>query len=154
MGQHATIHGYDTSTPEEGKPGRWRPVKIDNTGAMVISGSTAGVITDMPGADLTADVIKTVNGAFIYERVTNVAGDTTLGVTGATGDRLERIIVSIVTAAGTITIKDNATTVLVLTALPVGNYQFDLGLVSITGPWIITFAAGASSNILAVGLFS
>lgn len=42
MGQHATIHGYDTSTPVEGKAGTWRPVQIDNTGALVVSGVISG----------------------------------------------------------------------------------------------------------------
>lgn len=42
MGQHATVHGYDTTTPEEGKSGRWRPIKVDNTGALAISGVVGG----------------------------------------------------------------------------------------------------------------
>jgi hypothetical protein len=42
MGMHSTIHGYDTATPEEGKPGRWRPVTVDTTGALKISGVVGG----------------------------------------------------------------------------------------------------------------
>jgi len=55
MGMNATIHGYDTSTPEEGKAGRWRPVKIDNTGALVISGTVSSTGYAEDSAHVTGD---------------------------------------------------------------------------------------------------
>lgn len=53
MAKHATIHGYDTTTPVEGKDGTWRPVQIDATGALVISGtvSSTGVAEDTAHAN-------------------------------------------------------------------------------------------------------
>jgi len=77
-----------------------------------------------------------------------------LGGTGAAGDYLHRIVVT-VTATGTSTLSviDGSTTILTMAAnTPVGVYSLELGLAAATGPWKITTGAGAT--VLAVGLFT
>lgn len=92
----------------------------------------------------------------MYEAV--AAGQTTqtIGVSGAIGDLLERVIVTVVTsgATGTVAIKDGADTAITIVAAstPIGCYSIDIGARSKTGAWQITTGAGATA--IAVGRFS
>jgi len=90
-----------------------------------------------------------------YEHVAASQTAQVLGGTGAIGDYLHRLIVTVSTAAtSTVTLIDNATTVhtLVPANTPIGCYSINIEAVSLTGAWKITTAAGV--EVLAVGIFS
>lgn len=78
---------------------------------------------------------------------------TSAGGVGEKGDRLDRVIVNVATSAtGTVTIIDGSTSISLTSAnIPIGTYQFDLGIASKTGAWTVTTGAGAS--IIAIGDF-
>lgn len=90
-----------------------------------------------------------------YETVAVSQTDQALGVTGAKGDLLERLIVSVATAAtGTVSIKDGSGGAIVITAAntPIGVYSVNVGAKSNDGAWQVTTGAGAT--VVAVGKFS
>src|SRR3990167_2155662 len=83
--------------------------------------------------------------------------DKVLGTTGAIGDLLQRLVISVATAAsGTETIQGGAdTATLIMPNSPgggVGVYMVELGIASRTGAWSVT--TGAGSTVLAAGLFT
>lgn len=91
----------------------------------------------------------------MYEAV--AAGQTTqtIGATGAVGDLLERVIITVVTSAtGTVAIKDGSDTAITISAAntPIGVYSVEIGARSKTGAWQITTGAGATA--IAVGRFT
>ena len=88
------------------------------------------------------------------EAVAALQTNQTLGGTGATGDYLHRIVVSVATAAtSTVSVIHGSTTVLAIPAnTPIGVYSLELNARSATGSWKITTGAGAT--VLAVGIFS
>jgi len=89
-----------------------------------------------------------------YETVAASQTAQVLGQSGATGDTIIRLIVTVnTTASSTVTILDNATSIAIMPALtPVGVYSIDLGVQSVSGPWKVTTGAGAT--VVAVGNFS
>lgn len=91
-----------------------------------------------------------------YEYETVAASQTAqvLGVTGASGDYLHRLIVTVDTSAtGTVSLLDNATSIPITAAnTPIGVYTVDVGATSLNGAWKITTGAGAT--VMAVGRFS
>jgi len=90
-----------------------------------------------------------------YETVAASQSDQVIGSTGATGDLLERVIVSVATSAtGTCSIKDGSGSAIVLTAAntPIGVYTVELGARSSGGAWKVTTGAGATA--IAVGKFT
>jgi hypothetical protein len=89
-----------------------------------------------------------------YETVAASQTAQVLGGTGAVGDYLHRIVVT-VTATGTSTLSvlDNSTTVLTMAAnTPVGVYSLEINAASASGPWKITTGAGVT--VMAVGFFT
>ena len=76
-----------------------------------------------------------------------------LGTTGAKGDTLVRLVVTVTIAAtGTVTLLDGATSYAILGAnTPIGIYQIEIGAVSVNGAWKITTGAGAT--VMAIGNF-
>jgi hypothetical protein len=89
-----------------------------------------------------------------YETVAASQTAQVLGGSGAVGDYLHRIVVT-VTATGTSTLSvlDNSTTVLTMAAnTPVGVYSLEINAASASGPWKITTGAGVT--VLAVGFFT
>ena len=89
-----------------------------------------------------------------YETVAASQTAQVLGGTGAVGDYLHRIVVT-VTATGTSTLSvlDNSTTVLTMAAnTPIGVYSLEINAASASGPWKITTGAGVT--VLAVGFFT
>jgi hypothetical protein len=92
--------------------------------------------------------------AFNYETVAASQTAQVLGGVGATGDRIERLVISVATAAtSTVTLLDGATSIVITAAnTPIGVYTVHLGLLSATGPWKITTGAGAT--VIAIGRFS
>ena len=89
-----------------------------------------------------------------YEAVAASATAQVLGGTGATGDYLHQLVVSVATAAtSTFSIIDGSTTVFSgAIAAGTGCFTLPVMAVSSTGPWKITTGAGVS--VLAVGVFS
>lgn len=93
-----------------------------------------------------------------YEAVAVSQTDQILGATGAAGDRILRIIVSVATSAtGTCSIKDGNGAAIPLTAAntPIGVYSIELNmkaLATTTPGWKVTTGAGATA--LAVGDFT
>lgn len=90
-----------------------------------------------------------------YEAVAISQTDQVLGPTGAAGDVLERLIVSVATSAtGTVSIKDGSGSAIVITAAntPIGVYSVAIGARSTGGAWKVTTGAGAT--VLAVGRFT
>lgn len=95
---------------------------------------------------------------FRYQYETVAASQTgqVLGGTGATGDYLHRLIISVVTAAtASVTIIDGSTSIVVLTGAATvvpGVYAVECGMVSRSGAWSVTTGAGAT--VIGVGIFS
>jgi len=89
-----------------------------------------------------------------YETVAASQTAQVLGQSGAVGDTIIRLIVTVNTAAtSTVTILDNSTSIAIMPATtPVGVYSIDLGVQSVSGPWKVTTGAGAT--VVAVGNFS
>jgi hypothetical protein len=77
-----------------------------------------------------------------------------LGGTGAVGDYLHRIVVTVTTTGtSTLSVLDNSTTVLTMAAnTPVGVYSLEINAASASGPWKITTGAGVT--VMAVGFFT
>lgn len=94
--------------------------------------------------------------AFQYETVAASQTAQVLGGTGATGDYLHRLIISVVTVAtASVTVIDGSTSIVVLTGsatLVPGVYSVEMNMASATGPWKITTGAGAT--VIGVGIFS
>ena len=91
---------------------------------------------------------------FAYEAVGAGVTAQVLGGTGATGDYLDTLIITVATAAtGTVTLLDGSTSIAITAAnTPIGVYTVKIGALSNTGPWKITTGAGAS--VIATGIFS
>ena len=89
-----------------------------------------------------------------YETVAASQTAQVLGQSGAVGDTIIRLIVTVNTAStSTVTILDNSTSIAIMPAVtPVGVYSIDLGVQSVSGPWKVTTGAGAT--VVAVGNFS
>jgi hypothetical protein len=91
----------------------------------------------------------------MYETVAASQSDQVAGPTGAVGDLLERVIVTVATAAtGTCSIKDGSGSAIPLTAAntPIGVYSVVIGARSSGGAWKVTTGAGATA--IAVGKFT
>lgn len=88
-----------------------------------------------------------------YEFVPANATSQVLGGTGATGDYIHRLVISVNTAlTGTVTLADTASTIPVTTAsTPIGVYSVEFNAASSNGAWKVTTGAGAT--VLAVGIF-
>jgi hypothetical protein len=99
-----------------------------------------------------------VQNPYRYQYETVAASQTgqVLGGTGATGDYIHRLVISVVTVAtASVTIIDGSTSIVILTGaagLVAGVYSVELNMRSNTGPWSITTGAGAT--VVAVGVFS
>lgn len=91
-----------------------------------------------------------------YETVAASQTAQVLGGSGAAGDYLHRLIVTVNTAAtSTVTLTDGVTAIPVMPALVgsgVGVYSIELNMASLTSGWKVTTGAGVT--VVAVGLFS
>jgi hypothetical protein len=94
--------------------------------------------------------------AYQYETVAASQTAQVLGGTGAIGDYLHRVVISVVTAAtGSVTLLDGSTSIVISTGaatLPLGTFSVDIGAASQTGAWKVTTGAGAT--VIGVGIFS
>jgi hypothetical protein len=91
---------------------------------------------------------------FPYEHVAFSQTDQVLGTTGAAGDYLHRLIVSVGTSAtGTVILTDGAFVHgLVRANTPIGTYSIEFNAKSQSTGWKITTGAGA--EVLAMGVFT
>lgn len=91
---------------------------------------------------------------FKYEHVAASQTAQVLGTTGATGDYLHRLIITITTAAtGTVALLDNTTShTLVAANTAIGVYSVEVNTKSVNGAWKITTGAGA--EVVAIGNFT
>ena len=89
-----------------------------------------------------------------YETVAASQTAQVLGQSGAVGDTIVRLIITVNTAlTSTVTIIDGSTSIALMPATTiVGVYSIPLNVQSVTGPWKITTGAGAT--VVAVGNFS
>ena len=91
-----------------------------------------------------------------YETVAASVTAQVLGGTGATGDYVHRLIISVVSVATSgVTLIDGSTSIVLLTGAATnvpGVYSVEVNALSATGPWKITTGAGAT--VVAVGIFS
>ena len=92
--------------------------------------------------------------AVFYETVAPSQTAQVLGVTGAKGDVLTNLIITVsATATSTVTLLDGATSyALVAANTPIGVYMLNFDAQSVSGAWKITTGAGAS--VFATGVFA
>jgi hypothetical protein len=91
---------------------------------------------------------------FPYEHVANSVTAQVLGSTGAIGDYLHRIVVTVNTAAtSTVSIIDGAFSHAIVRAnTPIGVYDIEINAKTVTTGWKVTTGAGA--EVLAMGTFT
>ena len=99
--------------------------------------------------------LEVTDGDDEYETVAASQTAQVLGATGAAGDYLKQLIVTVQTSAtGTCTINDGGGSEIPITPanIPIGTYVIQLGITSVTGSWRVT--TGAGCTVLAVGDFT
>lgn len=91
---------------------------------------------------------------FKYEHVAASATAQVLGATGAAGDYLHRLIITVsATATSTVSLLDNnASHVLLAANSAIGVYSVEVNSKSVNGAWKVTTGAGA--EVLAIGNFT
>lgn len=110
------------------------------------------------GASLTVDSggrLLTRLGASDWEYVAAGSNNQPLGPTGAAGDYVERLVCIVSTSATSqVQLRDagGAQMVVLPANTPIGVHTVPLGIVSVTGDWRLTAAAGVA--VLAVGDFT
>ena len=92
--------------------------------------------------------------ALPYEHVAASQTGQVLGATGATGDYLHRLVVTVNTAAtGTVVLTDGSFAHTIVRAnTPIGVYPIEMNAISQTTGWKVTTGAGA--EVLAMGNFT
>jgi hypothetical protein len=92
--------------------------------------------------------------ALPYEHVAASQTAQVLGTTGATGDYLHRLVITVGTAAtSTVSLLDNTTShVLVAANTAIGVYSIEINTFSKNGAWKVTTGAGA--EVIAMGNFT
>ena len=92
--------------------------------------------------------------ALPYEHVAASQTAQVLGTTGATGDYLHRLVITVGTAAtSTVSLLDNTTShVLVAANTAIGVYSIEINTFSKNGAWKVTTGAGA--EVIAIGNFT
>jgi hypothetical protein len=91
---------------------------------------------------------------FKYEHVAASQTAQVLGATGAAGDYLHRLIITVSTSlTGTVALLDNTTShTLVAANSAIGVYSVEVNTKSVNGAWKITTGAGA--EVVAIGNFT
>jgi hypothetical protein len=92
--------------------------------------------------------------ALPYEHVAASQTAQVLGTTGATGDYLHRLVITVGTAAtSTVSLLDNTSShVLVAANTAIGVYSIEVNTFSKNGAWKVTTGAGA--EVIAMGNFT
>jgi hypothetical protein len=90
-----------------------------------------------------------------YEHVAGSASAQVLGTTGAVGDYLHRLIITVNTAAtSAVSIVDGSVAAhgIITNNTPIGVYNVEFNTVSVSGAWKVNTGAGV--EVMAVGIFS
>lgn len=107
------------------------------------------------GKKLPSTSFSVTEAGYEYETIAASATDQVMGATGATGDYIERLIIQpVTTAAGTVVLKDNATTIFTFTTGTLSDLKpiiVPLNLYSVSGAWKVT--TGANVTAIAIGDF-
>ena len=92
--------------------------------------------------------------ALPYEHIAASQTGQVLGATGATGDYLHRLVITVsATATSTVSLLDNTTShVLVAANTAIGVYSIEMNTFSKNGAWKVTTGAGA--EVIAMGNFT
>lgn len=129
------------------------------TGAQGATAPRFTIATDQAtngGAALVKGGVGTVNGGSDYETVAASQTAQALGATGATGDYLSHCVLQpTTTAAGTMTILDNATVIFTFTTGTLSNLApiaIPIGANSVSGAWKVT--TGANETATCFGKFT
>lgn len=137
---------------------------LTGTGATGTGAQRVTVSTDQAtnaGAALVKGGVGVVNGGSIGNTIAasqtaQVMSATQGGGTGATGDYISHCLIQpTTTAAGTVTVLDNATVMYTFTTGTLSNLAtipVPLGMVSVSGAWKVT--TGANEIVTCVGKFS
>lgn len=92
--------------------------------------------------------------ALPYEHIAASQTAQVLGSTGATGDYLHRLVITVsATATSTVSVLDNTTSHLLVAAnTAIGVYSIEINTFSKNGAWKVTTGAGA--EVIAIGNFT
>lgn len=92
--------------------------------------------------------------ALPYEHIAASATGQVLGTTGAIGDYLHRLVITVsATATSTVSLLDNTTShVLMAANTAIGVYSIEINTFSKNGAWKVTTGAGA--EVIAMGNFT
>lgn len=108
------------------------------------------------GAKAASASLSVTQAGLEYETVAASQTAQVLGATGATGDYLSHVVIQpATTAAGTVTILDNATVIFTFTTGTLADLRpitVPFGLFSVSGAWKVT--TGASVAVIGVGDFT
>lgn len=120
------------------------------------TGDATLIVKLQGGVDATNDMLQVI-GPGEYETVAASQSDQVLGSTGAAGDYLDKLIITVGTAAtAAVSIKDGTGSAIpIMPNSPgggVGVYVIPLGLKSVDAGWKVT--TGAGSTVVATGLFT
>jgi len=121
-----------------------------------VTGDATLIVKLQGGVDATNDMLQ-VFGPGEYETVAASQTDQVLGSTGAAGDYLDKLVITVSTAASAaVSIKDGTGAAIpIIPNSPgggVGVYVVPLGIKSADAGWKVT--TGAGSTVVAVGLFT
>jgi hypothetical protein len=133
-----------------------RPSNRLLTDRNTVTGDTTLIVKLQGGVDSANDVLR-VEGSGEYETVAASQTDQVLGSTGAAGDYLDKLIITVGTAAtAAVSIKDGSGSLIsILPNSPgggVGVYVVSLGAIAADAGWKVT--TGAGSTVLAIGRFT
>ena len=127
------------------------PVWSTNDAAHVYNANGVAHVDEMHGVSVIEQ------GQFDYQAVAVSQSDKVLGVTGAAGDFLHKLIITVATAVtAVVSLKDGGgSSIPILPNSPgngLGVYVVEINAVSTAGAWKVT--TGAGSTVLAVGRFT
>jgi len=110
-----------------------------------------------PSINETWDATQVIQGPFDYETVAASQTDQVLGVTGAVGDFLHKlIIVPATTGAGNVSIEDGSGSAISVfatgTLSDLTPITIELNIRSTGGAWSVT--TGANVSVIAIGIFT
>mgnify|MGYP006921372712 CR=1 FL=1 len=133
-----------------------RPISRLLTDRNSSTGDTTLIVKLQGGVDAANDMLQVI-GPGEYETVAASQTDQVLGSTGAAGDYLDKLIITVGTAAtAAVSIKDGTGSAIpILANSPgggIGVYVVPLGLKSLDAGWKVT--TGAGSTVIATGLFT
>lgn len=112
------------------------------------------VIATLAGEDQTNDVLRVEEQYGSYSAARSTA-DVSIGATGAAGDFLERVVVTVVPTVADLTISDGAGTVVchILTTAALGDV-IEVGCIAATSGFVVDLHASGVGTVTAIGRFT